>query len=255
MIDMHTHILFGVDDGPETIEDTMRMLEKAASEGITDIIATSHAFNPHYHVPRTTIEGQLTLLADAVQSAGIPVKLHPGQEVRLCEDLIEKIEAEEALLLANSNYLLLELPTQSVPAYTTAIIQSLLEKEIIPIIAHPERNRAIAEKPARLERLVRNGALAQITAGSVAGHFGKTVQKISLQLIESNLIHTYGSDVHNLDTRPFLFEKGLNLLEKKRFHAEAELLLANNERILTNDTLVILEPELIIPKKWWNIKK
>ena len=116
----------------------------------------------------------------------------------------------------------------------------LLGEGIIPIIAHPERNRAIAEKPARLERLVRHGALAQITAGSLAGHFGKNVQKLSLQLIEANLVHTYGSDVHNVDTRPLLFNKGLDYLEKKKHHDLADILLENNERIVQRQIAVLI---------------
>jgi len=253
MIDMHSHILFGVDDGPKTIEDTLRILEQAVQEGVTDMIATPHAFSPHFHVSRNEIEGQIELLKDVVRAASIPVELHTGQEVRLCENLVEKLLMGEALTLANSRYLLLELPTQSVPAYTVNIIQSLLGEGYIPIIAHPERNRAIAEKPERLERLVRHGALAQITAGSVAGHFGRNVQKLSLQLIEANLIHTYGSDVHNVTTRPPLFEKGLDYLEKKQYHDIADILLENNERILRDDPLFLLEPKMPSPKKWWQL--
>lgn len=253
MIDMHSHFLFGVDDGPKTIEDTLRIIEQAAQEGITNMIATPHAFSPHFHVSREEIEGQIELLKDVVQAAKIPVSLHTGQEVRLCENLVEKVIMKEAMTLADSRYLLLELPTQSVPAYTVNIIQSLLGEGYIPIIAHPERNRAIAEKPERLERLVRHGALAQITAGSVAGHFGKNVQRLSIQLIEANLIHTYGSDVHNLTTRPPLFEKGLDYLEKKKLHDIADILLDNNERILRDESLFLLEPEVPISRKWWQL--
>lgn len=253
MIDIHSHILFGVDDGPKTMEETLRMLEKAAAEGITDMIATPHAFSPHYHVASNEVIRQMELLKDKVQAAGISVTLHTGQEVRLHEHLVEKLKTKEALTLAGSRYVLLELPTQTVPAYTVNIIQDLLGEGIIPIIAHPERNRAIAEKPARLERLVRHGALAQITAGSVAGHFGKNVQKLSLQLLEANLVHTYGSDVHNMDTRPLLFNKGLDYLEKKKHHNLADILLENNERIVKNKPLFLLEPETPVCKKWWQL--
>jgi len=251
MIDMHSHILFGVDDGPETMEDSIRILEKAVQEGITDMIATPHAFSPHFHVAPEKIESQIELLKDVVEAAKLPVTLHTGQEVRLCADLVEKLQTKEALTLANSRYLLLELPSQAIPAYTVPMIQSLLGEGYIPIIAHPERNRAIAEKPERLERLVRQGALAQITAGSVAGYFGKNVQKLSIRLIEANLIHTYGSDVHNLETRPLLYNKGLDYMEKKKLHELADILLDNNERILQNKPFFLLEPDVPAVKKWW----
>ncbi|MFC5604809.1 tyrosine-protein phosphatase [Sporosarcina koreensis] len=249
MIDMHTHFLFGVDDGPRTIEETLDLVKKAEGEGITDMISTSHACNPHYHVPGSEVISQITLLKDVMKEAGLNVQLYPGQEIRLTEDIIERLDNNELLTLANSRYLLLELPSQTIPAYTVSVIQSMLEREIIPIIAHPERNRAIAEKPERLERLVRHGATAQITAGSLSGHFGKNIQKLSLQLIEANLVHTYGSDVHNLKTRPFHFEKGLDFLERKKLYDIADLLLANNERILSNEPLFLLEPELVKPRK------
>ncbi|WP_432363797.1 tyrosine-protein phosphatase [Sporosarcina sp. UB5] len=249
MIDMHTHLLFGVDDGPETIEETLALINKAQEEGITDMIATSHAFHPQYDVHHSEVMSQTTLLKDVMKEAGLDVNIHPGQEIRLTEDIIDKLDNNELLTLANSNYLLLELPSHTIPAYTVNVIQALLERDITPIIAHPERNRAIAEKPERLERLVRHGATSQITAGSVSGHFGKNRQKLALQLIEANLVHTYGSDVHNLKTRPFHFNKGLDLLEKKKFYSNADLLLANNERILQNEPLFLLEPEWVKPKK------
>ncbi|WP_252501994.1 tyrosine-protein phosphatase [Sporosarcina sp. Marseille-Q4943] len=249
MIDMHTHLLFGVDDGPKTIEDTLELIKKAQVEGITDMISTSHARHPQFNVQKSEVLSQITLLKDIMKEAGLSIQLHPGQEIRLTEDLIERFDNNELLTLANSRYLLLELPSQTIPVYTVHIIQSLLEREIIPIIAHPERNRAIAEKPERLERLIRHGATAQITSSSLSGHFGKTIQKLSLQLIEANLVHTYGSDVHNLKTRPFHFGKGLDVLERKRLYDIADLLLENNERILRNEPFFLLEPELAKPRK------
>lgn len=252
MLDMHSHILFGVDDGPGTMDETMTMLEKAAEEGVTHIIATSHAFHPQFHVSEQTVQTQLNELQQEIQSRNLPITIHPGQEVRLHEGILESIEQNEVLTLANSRYLLLELPSQTVPAYTVNIIQLLLAENIIPIIAHPERNKAIAEKPDRLERLIRHGALAQITAGSVAGYFGKKIQKLSIDLIDSNLIHTYGSDMHNATTRPMLFKEGLQYLEKKKMGEYARILLQNNMSILTDDNLYIVEPNLQKKKKWWN---
>lgn len=249
MIDMHTHLLFGVDDGPRNIEETFALVQKAQDEGITDIICTSHTCHPQYDVERSEVLSQTTLLRDVIREAGLDVQLHPGQEIRLTEDIIERLDNNELLTLANSRYLLLELPSQTIPAYTVNVIQAMLERELIPIIAHPERNRAIAEKPERLERLVRHGAAAQITSGSLSGHFGRNIQKLSLQLVEANLVHAYGSDVHNLKTRPFHFEKGLDVLERKRLYTSADLMLANNERILRNEPLFLLEPELIKPRK------
>ena len=253
MIDIHSHLLFGVDDGPETVEGAMRMIEEAASEGITQLVVTPHAYSPQYHVPVPEVESQVRMLQDVINAADIDLTLSTGQEVRIHEYIITNLLNKNILTIANSRYLLLELPTQHVPAYTIPIIQNLISEGVVPIIAHPERNKGIAEKPERLERLVRHGALAQVTAGSVAGHFGKNVQKLSIQLIEANLIHAYGSDAHNTDNRPFLFNKGLEVLEKKMDTDTVDMLLLNNQQIIQNKLLAIYEPEIPVTRKWWQL--
>ena len=253
MIDMHSHILFGVDDGAKMIEESICMVELAVKEGITDVIATPHAFSPHFNVAKEEVIGQVRLLNAVIKEAGYPIDIHVGQEVRLHEHLMSNIEEEKAMTLAGSRYVLLELPSYSVPSYTTHIIQLLLSKGKIPIIAHPERNRAIAENPMRLVKLIRNGALAQVTAGSLSGHFGKSIQRLAVQLTEANLIHTYGSDTHNTTTRPLLFNKGLDYLEKRKLHDTMNILLENNERIIKDEPFIILEPESPILKKWWQL--
>lgn len=251
MVDMHSHILFGVDDGSKTIEETMQIVEDALNHGITDMIATSHAFSPYYHVTKSEISEQLQLIRDAAKVNNFPIHFYTGQEVRLHEHINENINNGTAMTLAESRYLLLELPFYSVPTYTIAMIQSMLADGIIPIIAHPERNRAISERPELLERLVRQGAFAQVTAGSLSGYFGKHTQKVALQLIKANLIHTYGSDVHGISTRSLLFKEGLDYLEKKRLYDIADILLENNKRILRDEMFIVLDPETPIIRRWW----
>lgn len=253
MVDIHSHLLFGVDDGPKTMEQSIEMLQQAAREGITEIIATSHVCHPQYHVQSTEVLEQVPKLQQAIDERGIQLKIHTGHEVRITDDLLEKLEKNEVLPLGNSQYVLLELPSSNVPNYTKNIIVLLKSRGITPIIAHPERNKAIAEKPARLERLIREGAVAQITAGSLAGHFGKNIQKLSLDLVKANLVHTYGSDAHNLSTRPFLYDEGLTYLEKKKQIDAVDLLLENNACVVENRSLFLLEPEEISEKKWWKI--
>lgn len=253
MLDMHAHILPGVDDGPNTMDESIELLRLAEAEGISHIIATPHAYSPHYDVSKTSVVEGLTKLKGEIKKKGINIELSAGQEIRIHDKVVERIKSGEALTLANSKYVLLELPSSGIPAYTVPVIQGILNLNKVPIIAHPERNRAIAEKPSRLERLITHGALAQVTAGSLAGHFGKSVQKLSLQLIEANLIHTYGSDVHNNATRPFLFDEGLLYLERQKHHDLVEILLENNERILSNAELILLEPQAIEKRKWWQL--
>ncbi|MER1984841.1 MAG: CpsB/CapC family capsule biosynthesis tyrosine phosphatase [Solibacillus sp.] len=249
MFDIHSHLLFGVDDGPETVDDSLEMLTQAAKEGITQIIATSHATHPMFHTAAEDIQRQVPLLQQKLNEQGIPLQIHTGHEIRVTDQTITQLQTGHVLPLANSRYVLLELPSATVPPFVKNLIVELVKDGYVPIIAHPERNKAIAEKPERLEVLIREGAVAQITAGSLSGHFGKAIQQVSVQLVEANLVHTYGSDAHNLKTRPFLFNEGLDFLDKKKLGKTVDILLENNARILDNRELYLLEPQQIKRKK------
>ena len=253
MIDIHSHILFGVDDGPETIHQSVVLLEKAVKEGITDIIATSHVLHPSYEASAETTFIQVQQLQKAMKQQGVPISIHTGHEVRIDERIPHLLQENKLLPLAGSSYVLVELPSNSVPVFTKPLFLQMQEVGYTPIIAHPERNKAIAENPKKLKELIQNGALAQVTAGSVSGHFGKTIQNVSLDLIEANLIHTYGSDVHNANNRPFLFDRGLTYLEKNKLADVVDIFLENNARILTNDQMIMFEPQNVISKKWWKV--
>ncbi|KGR86497.1 tyrosine-protein phosphatase [Lysinibacillus odysseyi] len=254
MIDLHSHLLWQADDGPRTIEESLRIAAAAIHEGITEMILTPHYAHPHYHVQKEKIQKRLAVLQNEIEKANMPLILHKGHEVRLTGELLILYREKRFHTLAHSNYFLLELPSYTVPYYTIHIIRSLINEGLTPIIAHPERNKAIIENPSLLERLVKEGAVTQLTAGSLTGHFGRTVQKCSVDLLKANLIHTYGSDVHNLTSRPFLFRQGLHYLEKKGELDAVDLLLENNARVVGNKPLLIEEPCVKQAKKWWPLK-
>lgn len=250
MIDIHSHIIFDVDDGPKSIEESIKMLYSAVDEGITEIVFTSHAFHPQYHAQTGIVKERFDVLREGIKIHDIPLNIHIGHEVRLNDQICPQLDKGKVLTLANSRYLLLELPSQGVPKYTFEIINQLVTRGIVPVIAHPERNYGIMEKPELLERLVFHGAISQINAGSIVGHFGKRIQQNALKLIKANIIHAYGSDVHNLSKRPFLYAKGLSYLEKHKCSDFVDIFLENNARILANSDVIILEPEKILKRKW-----
>ncbi|WP_341961941.1 capsular biosynthesis protein [Planococcus maritimus] len=253
MIDTHAHILPTLDDGPETLEHTKRLLDMAVSEHLTGIIATPHGHHPNFKTDIAALKMQLKTVRDYVKQAELPLEIYSGLECRLSDKLPERLANGEALTLAESRYVLLELPSTGIPAYTVPVIQQLITAGYIPIIAHAERNQGIIQKPERLKKLLVHGAMAQVTAGSVSGSFGKSIQKTALQLIDANMIHVYGSDVHSEDVRPFHFNAGLDVLEKKNRHEMIDILLENNDRILLDQDLYVLEPQDIEKGKWWNI--
>lgn len=253
MIDTHAHILPGLDDGPESLEQTKKLLDEAVNEKISGIIATPHGHHPNFKTDLAATAEKLELVNRYITDMQLPIEIYQGQECRLSDQLPDRLEKGEALTLAGSRYVLLELPSSGIPAYTLPIIQQLIGRNYIPIIAHAERNQGIIEKPERLAKLLHHGAMAQVTAGSVSGHFGKAIQKTAFTLIEANLIHVYGSDVHSIDKRPFHFNAGLNVLEKKKLHEYVDIFLENNERIILNENLYVLEPQEVSKGKWWNI--
>ncbi|MBO1913917.1 hypothetical protein J4G37_55030, partial [Microvirga sp. 3-52] len=107
MVDIHSHILPGVDDGPKTVEESVQLLEMAVAEGITDIIATPHAYSPHFDVPKDTVLQKTSMLNEICKEKGLSIIVHAGQELRIKDFIVEKLKTKEALTLADSKYVLL----------------------------------------------------------------------------------------------------------------------------------------------------
>lgn len=216
MIDIHCHILPGIDDGASNFTDSLLMAKQAEAEGIRTIIATPHHQNGRYNNIKADIIEQTAELNAYLQTENVDVEILPGQETRIYGELIEDYEADEILTLANiSNYLFIELPSNHVPRYTDQLCFDIQMKGLTPVIVHPERNAELIERPEKLYKLVTNGAATQITAASFTGNFGKNIQKFTFDLIESNLTHFIASDAHNTTKRGFKMAEAYDLLKKK----------------------------------------
>lgn len=250
MIDMHAHIIWGVDDGPKTFEETQQLIRLAEKEGIEHIIATSHALHPSYHADIEEVKEKLRLLTDWITEQGIDIKVSLGHEIRVTENLIDELQLNHVATLNQTQYVLIEFPSATVPLFAKEIVKQLLNRGYFPIIAHPERNKLLANQPEKLRELIDLGAYAQVTAGTLAGAFGKDVQKIALHMVDEGLIHCYGSDVHNDATRDFKFDAGLTVLENKNRQELVEFLLENNERLLENKVLLKIEKKESVLKRF-----
>lgn len=252
MIDIHTHIIPSVDDGPDTLEEAMRMLEDMADEGISRVISTSHFNSPQYDVSAEQVISGVEMLKKQIKVQNIPIELLTGHEIRIYPSLLDDLLTGEALTLGNSRYVLIEFPSREVPDFAEDVFTELLSQNFIPVIAHPERNRELIEKPEKLYQFAKNGVLSQVTTGSLAGHFGSKIKETALHFVEQNLVHALGSDVHNLTSRPLLFNKGIDVLDNKGLSDQADILLENNHRIAENSYIIMQEP--IKPKKaWWKV--
>lgn len=233
LVDIHCHILPGIDDGPLNLSGFIEMANGAVSGGITHLFATPHHLNGKYENIKIEILDRVDEMNRHLQQNNIPLILHPGQELRIHRELFKSLELDAVLTLDNKGtYLLLELPSGEVPKYTREVVYELLLKGIQPIIVHPERNRGIVESPNLLFELVQEGALTQITSGSILGHFGRKIKSFSERIIEHQLAHFIATDAHNTNTRGLFLQNAYEIITKTYgidrsyyFKENAELLL------------------------------
>ncbi|WP_410514268.1 tyrosine protein phosphatase [Paenibacillus sp. BR2-3] len=241
MIDIHSHILPFMDDGAADWEAALGMAQDAIRDGITTIIATPHHANGQYMNPAPSIEQAVKVMNERLRQLGNPLLVLPGQEIRVYGDLLNDLEHGQLLSLAGSRYILLEMPSSRVPRNMEEVCHELTIQGYVPVIAHPERNAEVAADPARLERLIEQGALGQVTAQSVAGVFGSKLQKLSLELCRKKLVHVVASDAHDSGHRPFGLSEAYRVLEKQLgtevsgfFRENAEKIVGNKEILVRN---------------------
>lgn len=254
MIDLHCHILPGVDDGAKNIEDSIDMAKLAVKEGITHILATPHHKNRSWNNEKNEVISLVQNVQERLNEENIKLTLFPGQEVRIYGELLKDIKEDKILFVDEMNqYLLIEFPTENIPNYTERLFYDLSSEGIIPIIVHPERNREIIEHPNRLKSLVDKGALAQLTAASFTGGFGKKIQKTSKQLIEHNLVHFIASDAHNTGNRAFHMKEAFALLESQYDKKLGEYYLQTAKDLINGEVVVAPTPKGISKKKFFGL--
>ncbi|MBU5671944.1 protein tyrosine phosphatase [Paenibacillus sp. MSJ-6] len=244
MIDIHTHILPGLDDGAETWEDTMNMARVAASEGITTIIATPHHANGRYNNIASEVIEYTNHANEQLIAAGIPVTILPGQEIRMHYDFLEAWYRTELLPLANSKYVLLEMPSSRIPQEIYELVHELKIMKLKPIIAHPERNAEIMKDPGRLAELINMGAFAQVTTHSLLGGFGKRIEKLAWALCKNGLIHLVSSDAHHVERRGFRLREAYNVISE-RLGRPWETYFLNNAQCVIKDNSFGTQPALV----------
>lgn len=253
MIDIHSHILAGIDDGAQTIEDSLNMAKHAANEGITKIIATPHHNNGKYVNTASVIKDKVIELNERIKEQGLAIEVLPGQESRIYGELLEDYDKGEILTLNKSKYVFIELPSNHVPRYTKQLLFDIQIAGLTPIIVHPERNSEIIEHPSILYKLVEQGAATQITASSVTGHFGKKIKKFSLQLIEASQAHFIASDAHNLSGRTFRLREAYDEIAREFGNELVYLYQENAELVVENNTIFRQPPQEIKRKKFLGI--
>ncbi len=209
MIDLHSHLLPGIDDGPRTTDDSLEMARVALAAGITDVVCTPH-MSQRYPTPVEWMAESVVELRAALNAAEIPLNIHSGGEIRL--DWFGELGDEELLaasIAGTGRWLLLEMPAEGWPLELGSILDGLAVRGIGAVLAHPERCAAVQRAPDRLWDPVGRGALVQINAGSLTGEHGSAPQRTAKKLIATGLCHLLASDSHSATWRPPEMEPGL----------------------------------------------
>ena len=204
MIDLHSHILFDVDDGARTLEASLEMLKTAAADGTRRIVATPHQRHPAgYDVAPDLARERLAEVRDAVASEGIEIDVELAAEVHFTESIAEGL-ADGGLLPygGGGRHFLLELPVTSIPGNIHEVVFSLQTAGWFPILAHPERNFEVMDRPEIARDLRERGVMLQITAMSITGEFGRKSEKASRKLLKWGAVDLIASDAHHPKRRP-----------------------------------------------------
>ncbi|WP_323703217.1 tyrosine-protein phosphatase [Mammaliicoccus sp. Dog046] len=242
MIDIHNHLIVGVDDGAQTDEDFISLIEQAHDQGITGIVLTPHHLHPRYDNSFADVTKAVEELKQRQEVKDLNIDLYPGQEIRITDKILDEIDQHKLSGLNHSKYLLIELPSNEVPHYTKHLLFEIQARGFIPIIAHPERNKAIAKDINLLYELINNGSLSQLTASSLIGTHGKNLQKLSIQMLEHNLVHFIASDAHHSERRPFSMDGLFGNSKTKHYEPEIKQLLNNNENLIQDKDIATERP-------------
>ena len=211
MIDLHCHLLPGIDDGPATMEQSLELARLAVSNGITHSIVTPHIHPGRYENDAASIQACVAEFKAAIATNNIPLQLGFAGEVRLSAEVLMMVERQQIPFygeLDGYKIFLLELPHSHVPPGSDKLVQWLLDRKLRPMIAHPERNKDIMRKFDKVQPFIELGCLFQLTAGSIAGAFGAPAQASSRLMLETGKVTVIASDAHNLGARPPRLDHG-----------------------------------------------
>lgn len=240
MIDVHLHILPGVDDGPATLADALALARSLVQEGVRVAVATPHYNDEYPQLPAREIIERVEDLQRELDRNAIPLRLLAGHEALIQPGLTAEVQSGRIATLNGSRYLLLELWNSSWLPETERVIFELRALGIVPVLAHPERYVVIQKDSNRLKALLELGVLAQLTAGSLIGMQGKTARKCAETLLKRGLIHCIASDAHGPGRRPPAILQGMQAAERIVGRLQAgQLIEAHPAAIVQNQSLVV----------------
>jgi protein-tyrosine phosphatase len=240
MVDIHCHILPGLDDGSDSLEISLKMAEMAIADGVTEVIATPHA-NGEYDFNPELIESR----RDEIQShLGDRLGILTGCDFHLNFENLQMLRSDaQRFTLNRGDYLLVELANFAIPASMDRTLHELKLAGLHPIITHPERNPLLRSQWDRLWGWMNQGCYVQVTAQSITGGFGRRAQQAAELLLEANAVHFVASDAHNVTTRPLRLKPAYDQLAKREGEQRARSLFEENPRAALENRPLPYVPE------------
>jgi protein-tyrosine phosphatase len=224
VIDVHCHYLPQVDDGAQTFDESLALLRLAWADGVTKVVLTPHLFAGRWENTRSSLQPKFRALCDRVRSENIPLELFLGGEVRLQPELLQLVSNDDIPYIggwSGFKVLLLELEDGRIPVGAINGVRYLKRQGVLPMLAHPERNKAVMDDWRVLQPFLAEGCLLQLTAASVVGDFGRRAEAASRKLLELGWPTLVASDAHNLIHRPPLMSRARALLSARYGEATA----------------------------------
>ncbi len=246
LIDLHCHLLPGIDDGAPDLATSLAMARMAASDGIEHVVCTPHINPGVYDNDGPDIQRRIDLLANELQDQGIELGLWLGADVHVDPALVNKLASGVVPTLAGSRYFLLEPPHHVAPPRLSDLVKDLIKSDYVPIITHPERLRWIETHYEVFRSLLGHGALVQITAASITGGFGSRPKYWSQRMLDEGLVDIVATDAHNTTGRPPVLSIARDALIERLGEAEAiELVYNRPARVLRNEPMPPRSKEIL----------
>ncbi|WP_017210841.1 CpsB/CapC family capsule biosynthesis tyrosine phosphatase [Clostridium beijerinckii] len=231
IVDIHSHIIPGIDDGSKDMEMTLEMLRNAEKDGVKEIVATPHYLLEYGEATIDEVRNYVKEINNILVEENIDIKVYSGQEVYYTEKIIEYYMQGAIGTINDSRYMLIEFPMRKFDESIFDTLYELQVRNIVPVIAHPERYFPIIEDPKNINKFINEGYLFQVNAGSIDGRFGEKVQKTANALLNNGIYNFIGSDAHNINRRNTGLSTALDLINKSTIK---DVFKDSSEKVLNN---------------------
>lgn len=238
MIDLHSHILAGIDDGAKDLDISLAMAMQAIDAGVTRMVCTPHIHQGYFDNNLTNIQQAFETLTIKLRQAECPLRIAFAAEVRICPEITDWVKKGQIPFIGkwkNRDAMLLELPHSHVPPGSENLIRWLMSNHIQPIIVHPERNRDIIDDYKKISLLRQAGAIFQVTAGSLCGRFSDGASQVAMRMLQEDKIAFIASDTHNTNRRPNDMGACMDVLLPLVGERRTSLLLFDTPNLITQE--------------------